>query len=95
MQLLDESLISMSEAAKELPGRPHIATIHRYARKGVRGHLLETVACGGRIYTSREACRRFLAAQNQTSRNPGNGGFSNPQRREQERVARELDALGL
>ena len=95
MHLFDETLISLSEATKELPGRPHIATIHRYARKGVRGHLLETVACGGRIYTSREACRRFLAAQNQQSRNPGSGGFSNPHRRDQERVERELDALGL
>lgn len=95
MQLLDESLISLSEATRELPGRLHIATVHRYARKGVRGHLLETVTCGGRIYTSREACRRFLAAQNQQQRNSGSGGFSNPQRPEQERVARELDALGL
>ncbi|HEX6987617.1 MAG TPA: DUF1580 domain-containing protein [Planctomycetaceae bacterium] len=95
MNLLDETLISLTEAAKELPGRPHIATVHRFASKGARGHVLETVTCGGRRFTSREATRRFLTAQNSPKRNLGGGGFSSPVRPRDELADRELRRLGL
>jgi hypothetical protein len=55
-----EHLLSMTEAAKQLPGRPNVATLWRWRTSGCRGIKLETVLSGGRRYTSVEALRRFL-----------------------------------
>lgn len=55
-----ERTISLTEAAKSLPGRPHVSTLWRWVREGRRGVRLETVAVGGRRFTSREALRRFV-----------------------------------
>jgi hypothetical protein len=57
-----ESLLSLADAAKALPGHPHITTLWRWRKCGVRGVRLETVLVGGRRYTSREAVERFVAA---------------------------------
>lgn len=64
--LLRESIITMSEAARRLPirrrGKPlHVNTLHRWAHKGCRGVVLETVMIGGSRCTSVEALRRFTA----------------------------------
>jgi hypothetical protein len=59
-----EHLLSMTEAAKLLPGRPNVATLWRWRTSGCRGHRLETILFGGRRYTSREAIARFVAAIN-------------------------------
>jgi hypothetical protein len=59
-----EHLLSMTEAAKLLPGRPNVATLWRWRTSGCRGHRLETLLFGGRRYTSREAIARFLSAIN-------------------------------
>jgi hypothetical protein len=59
-----EQLLSMTDAAKLLPGRPDVATLWRWRTTGCRGHKLETLLFGGRRYTSREAIARFLAAIN-------------------------------
>jgi hypothetical protein len=58
----DEKLVSFADAAKLLPGRPHISTWQRWRLRGVRGIRLETVLIGGRRYTSREALARFFDA---------------------------------
>jgi hypothetical protein len=51
--LLAEGLINLTEAAKELRnarGRgPHVASIRRWAKTGVRGYRLETTFVGGRL----------------------------------------------
>ncbi|HEX2476885.1 MAG TPA: DUF1580 domain-containing protein [Lacipirellulaceae bacterium] len=60
----NEQLLTMSQAAKLMPGRPNIATIWRWRTSGCRGHKLETILVGGRRFTSREATGRFLAALN-------------------------------
>jgi hypothetical protein len=60
----NEHLLSMTAAAKLLPGRPNVATLWRWRTAGCRGHRLETILFGGRRYTSREAISRFLAAIN-------------------------------
>jgi hypothetical protein len=60
---LDEEIIPLSAASKILPGRPHEASVRRWA-KGIGGCQLETIRCGKRIYTSRQAVERFLAALN-------------------------------
>ena len=54
-----EDLLSYPQASRECPGRPHVSTIFRWARRGVRGIRLETVLCGGRRFTSRQALKRF------------------------------------
>jgi hypothetical protein len=59
--LLDEDLIPFAEGVRSLPGRPHISTGYRFATRGSRGVVLETVLVGGRRYTSRQALRRFVA----------------------------------
>lgn len=56
-----ETLLSLNEAAKESPGRPHLSTLHRWRLRGVRGVKLETCLVGGRRFTSREALERFAA----------------------------------
>jgi hypothetical protein len=60
-----EDLIPFQQAAAHIPGRPCLQTLHRWRQKpGVRGVVLETILVGGIRYTSREAIRRFIAAQN-------------------------------
>jgi len=43
-----------------LPGQPHLSTLWRWYRRGVRGVRLETVVVGGRRFTSRAAIERFI-----------------------------------
>ena len=57
-----ETLLSLPDAARALPKRPHISTLHRWRLRGVRGVKLETCLIGGRRYTSREAVERFSTA---------------------------------
>ena len=71
-KLLTEELLSLTDAAKEVPrpeGQkpPHVATVWRWAIKGVRGNKLEIVKIGSRKFTSREAITRFVAAANEKS----------------------------
>lgn len=60
----EESLLTLSEAAELLPGRPHRCTLHRWARGVSGGVRLETLLVGGRRCTSREAVQRFIRALN-------------------------------
>lgn len=57
-----ESLVSLTDAAKSLPGRPNITTMWRWRNRGIRGVKLETILIGGRRMTSLEAMARFFAA---------------------------------
>lgn len=57
-----ETLLSITEAAKRLPGRPNITTVWRWRNRGVRGVKLETILSGGRRFTSTEAIARFQQA---------------------------------
>ena len=58
-----ETLVSLTDVAKSLPGRPNITTIWRaWQNRGIRGVRLETILIGGRHMTSREAMARFFAA---------------------------------
>jgi hypothetical protein len=49
----------------------HVATTARWALKGVRGHVLETLLVGSRRYTTREAFARWLAKLNDEPINAG------------------------
>lgn len=60
--LLTEQVVTLREASKLIPTRPHIATLHRWCYRGVKGHKLETYLIGNRLVTSAEAVTRFLTA---------------------------------
>ena len=40
--------------------RPHVATLYRWAQRGLRGVRLETIRVGGTLCTSVEAIQRFF-----------------------------------
>ena len=54
-------LLTFPEASRELPGKPHVSTIHRWRLSGVRGIKLETKMIGGRRYVSRDSLNRFIS----------------------------------
>lgn len=62
-----EKVLSFAEAARfvgKLKGTRRVAfqTLHRWATKGCRGVVLETIFVGGARCTSTEALQRFFAA---------------------------------
>jgi len=60
-----EQLVLLKDAAKIVPGRPHLATLYRWADEkagGFRGVVLETVPIGSKRFTSKEALQRFAEA---------------------------------
>jgi hypothetical protein len=64
--LMSEDLVTLRQAAALLPhrrGRPTAySTVWRWATRGARGVVLETVVLGGGRVTSRQAISRFAAA---------------------------------
>jgi hypothetical protein len=87
-----ERLLSMTEAAKLLPGRPDVSTLWRWRTGGCRGHKLETILFGGRRYTSREAITRFLTAINGQ---PIQAETPRQRERAIDRAERKAKAMGL
>lgn len=69
--MIDESLITLTEAARSLPNKPHVATLYRWMSRGVRGIRLRTFLVGGRRYTSREALDEFINAASQVGKQSG------------------------
>ena len=64
IDLSTETLVPWQQAAKFIPGDPHISTLHRWRLRGVRGKKLETLLVGGKRFSSREAITRFIVALN-------------------------------
>jgi hypothetical protein len=106
IDLKTESTLSLAQAARIVPptrlDKPvHVSTIVRWILHGVRGVRLEAVRIGGRWITSHEALERFTAAltANHTSSSPQPSNPPRPtsaaRQRKQERVDRELSALGV
>ena len=67
IDLTTETVISLTEAAKILPirragKRPHVATLHRWASRGLHGVQLDTIQVGGTRCTSVAALQRFFDA---------------------------------
>lgn len=56
--------ISLSQAVDFVPRRPHVATVWRWATKGVRGVRLATVIIGGRRMVTPAALEDFLQRLN-------------------------------
>ena len=61
-----EEPIPIQAAPSHIPGRPALSTTWRWILVGIRGRILESGMIGGRRYTSREAIRRFLSADDST-----------------------------
>ena len=59
---LDEPLLTLTQAANRLPGKPHVSSLWRWCKRGVRGVRLETLVLAGRRYTSFRALEEFAAA---------------------------------
>lgn len=64
IDLEKERVVSLTTAAAYLPRRragkrPHMATLYRWASRGIQGIHLETIRVGGTLCTSREALQRF------------------------------------
>lgn len=60
-----DQLIPLTEAPKHIPTREgkrvHRATVFRWALQGLGDTRLETVKCGGKRYTSRQAIATFFS----------------------------------
>ncbi len=100
-----ETLISLTEAAKNLPTRragkrPHVSCLYRWSTAGCRGVVLETIQVGGTRCTSKESLARFFRRLTQDS-GLDTGQPETPlrqQRRRQREVAaaeQELEREGL
>ena len=62
-EILDESLVSLTEACHCFPVRCSRPAIERWIRHGSRGIVLESVLVCGKRYTSHEAIDRFIRCQ--------------------------------
>ncbi len=96
-----ETIVSMSEAARRMPGRPNVSTLWRWRKKGINGVKLETIKCGSKRLTSLEAVQRFVTASTaavdqpmppEMAAMPGRGRSS---KRRRESTQKELAAYGL
>ena len=62
--LRNETLVALKEVPDQLPRRKgrktHYQTVWRWAKKGSRGAVLETIRIGHIRYTSQEALQRFF-----------------------------------
>jgi len=95
-----EPLIPLRQVAAMRPagrkGRPlHVATVYRWATRGIRGVRLEVIRLGGSLYSSREAVQRF--ADRLSAAPPGAEGREGTCRRHDSaaRAADELSTLGI
>lgn len=59
---MDGEDLTLSQAARTLPGQPHLSTLHRWRLRGVRGVKLQTRLVGGRRYTTSVWLQQFIEA---------------------------------
>lgn len=59
VDLENETLLTVAEAAKRLPTRPSACTVWRWMERGTRGIRLEYIKAGGARLTSVQALQRF------------------------------------
>ncbi len=94
--IMDQDLISIKQAAKLIPTRPHIATIWRWIEHGCRGHKLQSWLVGGQRFTSRDAIEDFFAKLNpETAQTPIPTSTPKKRQREIDRAEKDLAEMGL
>lgn len=89
-----EELIPIEEAGSLIPGNPSRCTVYRWTLKGSRGQVLETIVCGHKRFTSREAIDRFITAQN-ADKTPAPAITASQRRRQSEAARQELSKAGV
>ena len=97
---LTEKLISLNDARMYFPKRrrnkrPDLSCLYRWAGKGCRGVVLETVRVGGTRCTSREACARFIRRLSESDRQPVMPRSPTARQRSNRKASEELDRLGI
>jgi hypothetical protein len=95
IDIQNEQVISLTQGTKVLPGRrggkrPHVATLYRWAQRGHRGVVLETIQIGGTKCTSVEALQRFFNRLRGVNTTDTMGGSKNLRA-----VEKALEAEGL
>ena len=91
-----ETLVPIKDAPTVIPGRPNLATVYRWFQRGAHGVKLETIVCGTRRFTSREAIARFC--ERTTAAAAGEAPPPRtPKQREREiaKAAQELKEAGI
>ena len=89
-----EDLRLLTKASADVPGRPHISTLIRWALRGVKGVKLETAFVGGRRFTSVEAIHRFLNRLNEPG-SVANAKTLTKRQKELSQVEQLLDEEGV
>lgn len=97
---LSEQMVSLTEAAKELPARrggkrPHVSCLYRWTQSGCRGVILESVQVGGTRCTTREALARFFDRLTHADGEPPALRTHAKRQRASEAAAKELERLGV
>lgn len=91
----DVDYFLLSKAGKYIPGRPHRATIWRWATTGVvragRTIRLHTAVCGGRRFTTLADIQKFRDDCNDLAADPGVA----PATERADAAARELESRGI
>jgi hypothetical protein len=70
-----DAVITLKQAAKEIPGRPSLVTMHRWVNEGKRGVILDTISTHQGRCTTRRALNEFFQAAERRLRlrNPRRG----------------------
>ncbi|MDZ4684032.1 MAG: DUF1580 domain-containing protein [Planctomycetaceae bacterium] len=94
MNLTDslKDAIPLTKAADFVPGRPHSATIWRWATKGVRGVKLASWVSGGKRVTTLAAIEEFLRRLNAGAESPDSPDDAVRRSREASRALEKLGA---
>lgn len=56
-----DQYITIAQYTTLVPNGPHLATLHRWTTRGVRGVRLKSVRAGHRVYTTEAWVQEFLA----------------------------------
>ncbi|HMO13032.1 MAG TPA: DUF1580 domain-containing protein [Pirellulaceae bacterium] len=91
--ILDQELLSIKQAAKLIPSKPHAATLFRWMTKGSRGHKLQSWLVGGQRFTTALAIEEFIGKLSGGS--APSGQPSKSRQRAIEQAEKELSELGL
>lgn len=102
INIQNETPISLADAARAVPPidgkRPHVSTLWRWCRRGLRGVHLEYVRFGHRVCTSEQALARFAHRLAEADGNPETSPpksrtqSKSPARRERQRAVHRAEA---
>ena len=96
IDLQSQGFLTLKQAARILPGRPHVSTSHRWRTRGVHGVKLITKKVGGRRVVDLAALEAFAAATTAAADgSPAPVRTAKRRQRAIEAAERELDRAGI